>query len=321
MKKILNKTKLIVGFSGKYPEDGEVQQIRDFILQGQVQGVIIFSHNIEGPGQLRALTQFFRKANEDIIVAVDQEGGAVQRLRKDNGFTDYPSAKTVSLTLNYNQAKLLYSKMAQELKSFGINFNFAPCVDINPSDLPLSPIIGGLDRSYGSKFSTILYATAFIEAHKEKGVETCLKHYPGHGSAQGDTHEGFVDVSGVWREEEIDVFKELIQKTDVSGVMSAHISHLKWENKPATFEKKIIQKLKKDYNFTGTVFCDDLNMGAILEKYTFEEALSNAFSAGIDGFIYSSNIKATGGHSFLTSLELIPRFWILLKNNKQQKIK
>lgn len=307
---------LIVGFSGIKAEETEVLKIREFILEGQVQGVILFSHNIINPKQLRDLTSFFRKAKEDLIIAVDQEGGAVQRLKKKQGFTDYPSPEAVASALDYHQAKNLYAHMADELISFGINYNFAPCIDINPKHIPLSPIIGELGRSYGGTTAAALYAKAFIEAHEEKGVRTCLKHYPGHGSAQGDTHHGFVDVSSVWHEEEIDIFGKLVRDTSVDGVMTGHISHTKWGEEPATFCKEVIDILRKEYGFMGTIFSDDLHMGAILEKYTFEESLKKAYDAGINGFIYSSNKNATGGHSFVSSVELIPRFWRFLNTLK-----
>ncbi len=310
---------LVVGFSGTTSGDKEVQQVKKFIQEDKIQGVILFDYNIENPRQLKELTTYLKDGADKLLVTVDQEGGLVQRLRKKNSFTDYATPQFVAKTLDYEGAKQLYRKMASELNYFGINYNFAPCIDINPKHVPLSPIIGSLKRSYGTEENVALYAKAFIKAHEEEGVGTCLKHFPGHGSAQGDTHDGFVDTSKVWKKEEMNVFKTLIQDTSVEGVMTAHISHDDWGHEPATFSKSLINKLRKDYNFTGTIFCDDLHMGAILKKYSFKEALEKTYNAEVNGFIYSFNTKTMGRQSFHTLIDLVEEFWKLIKKFKNKR--
>lgn len=298
---------LVVGFKGVKPEDDEVQKLRLCIEKGEVQGVILFGYNIENSAQLKALTAFLAKDKPELIVAVDQEGGLVQRLPESKGFKGFPSAQDM-MKEGLQDASVIYSDMAKELADHGINFNFGPCVDVNPEGY-LCPVIGDLDRSYGAEGSVVDYATAFIKAHQKHGVKTCLKHFPGHGSAQGDTHKNFTDVSKVWKESEMNAFQRLVKSTGVEGVMTAHISHKDWNGGPATFSQHLLTDiLRKKFGFEGMIVSDDMHMGAILANYTFREALEKGFRAGVTCFVYSVNPSAANGHFFDDTMTVIKSF-------------
>jgi beta-N-acetylhexosaminidase len=286
---------LIVGFHGTSKEDAEVKTLIKQIDNHLVGGIILFKYNVVDPFQLRGLVQSLKIASEvPLFVSVDQEGGRVQRLNAANGFTTYPSAQSIA-GMKKEEASDWYNKLAKELNDYGINFDFAPCVDLN---LPgyKCPVIGELQRSYSSDPGKVIeYSRIMLEALKKNRVINCIKHFPGHGSAQGDSHEGYVDVSDTWVEQELIPFYELVKINKVDSVMTAHIfnRHLDTKN-PATMSKDTLDKLRQA-GFKGVIITDDLHMGAIQQHYAYDEALINSITAGCDMIILSNNKAAAMG--------------------------
>lgn len=287
---------LIVGYHGAFPEDEGAQILSEQIKQSLVGGIIQYGYNITGPDQITELNHHFINAAKTagwptLFTTVDQEGGNVQRLLPSKGFQGFPSAAEVALKADEDVAAL-YAAMAEELQSHGFNWDFAPSVDMNPKDY-LSPILGALGRVYGQDTKTIThYAGIMIDVFHEKGLLNCIKHFPGHGSAKKDSHQGFVDVTDVWHKKEMEPFFHLCKQGKVDAVMTAHIfnEHLDSDH-PATLSKTTLAKLRAK-GFDGVIISDDLHMSAIQEKYTFEEALVKAFQAGNDMVIYSNNPMA-----------------------------
>ena len=172
----------------------------------------------------------------------------------------------------------------------GINQNLAPVVDLNVN--PVSPAIGAYERSFGADVDKVTaHARAFIEAHHAHQVLCTLKHFPGHGSAAGDSHNGFVDVTETWSHEELAPYATLIQAGLADAVMTAHVFNRQWdETDPATLSPAVITGLlREELGYSGVVFSDDMQMGAIQQFYTFEEAIRKALEAGVDVIAIANN--------------------------------
>ncbi|MFQ3307621.1 MAG: beta-N-acetylhexosaminidase [Candidatus Midichloriaceae bacterium] len=284
---------LVFGFRGVTPNDISVQNIYEDISDHNLGGVILFGYNIVYPEQLLKLTNYITQRRKDLFVAVDQEGGRVQRLNKKKGFIDTISAKRMSKYFSYREAYEKYSLMAREMKTYGINFNLAPCIDLD-SDTP-SSVIGALERSYGSDVNIITnYAIKFIEAHKEYGILTSLKHFPGHGLSRGDTHKNMVDMthSANFKLETkpyINIFDSKLH----TSVMTSHIinNNLDSRGYPASLSKRMVTDiLRNNMNFRGLVITDALEMKAISDNFSVEDVITLAINAGNDMLIFSKNL-------------------------------
>ena len=311
---------MVVGFDGKHAVitgrdavNPSITKLGQDIAANGLGGVILYGRNIEVKQQVINLSAFLQQSSTQapLLIGVDQEGGQVQRLKLEHNFNNYDSAASVAFRTNGVVAKTYYSHMAQELAEAGINWNFGPVVDVNPTDGVPCPVIGGKDRSYGSKPKIVTsYASAFVEGHRENGVHTALKHFPGHGSAKGDTHKGMTDVTDVWdAERELQPYKDMIATGHVDSIMTSHIFHRGIDPKnPASLSPEFIQKkLRGKMGYDGLVVSDDLCMGAILEHYkaipdnpdsvynALAQAGIQALKAGSDMIMFSYNNAASNG--------------------------
>ena len=283
---------LLVGFRGTTAEEASatLADIRDLSLGG----VLLFDvdvptgarvRNIVSPTQLRELTAALHDAAGDrgLIVAVDQEGGRVARLGPDRGFPATVSAADLGARADVEFTRAAAVEMAGTLADAGVNLNLAPVVDLNLN--PGNPIIGALDRSFGADPELVVaQAEAFISGHRTIGVRTALKHFPGHGSATADTHLGVVDVTGSWREVELDPFRRIIADGLCDAVLTAHVFNARLDPAhPATLSAPIITGILRDQlGWDGVVISDDLQMGAIRQQYGYDEAVALAIEAGVD---------------------------------------
>ncbi|MBA1420746.1 MAG: glycosyl hydrolase [Epsilonproteobacteria bacterium] len=281
---------LMVGFHGTSAQAHS--QICKDIKQYSVGAVILFDYNpvdkskpknIANIAQVKALTKELQACSSDgkLLIAVDQEGGRVQRLKSKYGFYGkFPKASDV-IKMDQSKIKSTYTKMSAELKSVGINYDLAPVVDL---DINMkNHVIHGLGRSFGKNPKTVAkYASTFIDAMHTNGVLTSLKHFPGHGSSMGDTHKGFVDVTNLWKEVELEPYHLLKDKADT--VMVAHVFNKHLDDKyPASLSYKTITKiLRWKLGYHGVVITDDLQMGAISKKYGLKNTLKLAINAGDD---------------------------------------
>ena len=288
---------VMVGFRGMALEasDPILQQVE----AGQVGGVVLFdvdvatgsSRNVESPEQVRSLVaQLQEGAPSPLLVAIDQEGGRVSRLKERYGFPATLSQQALgerqSLELTASQAR----RTAEVLADVGINLNLAPVVDVNVN--PASPAIGALERSFSADPAVVTdHARAVIEAHRDAGVLTAVKHFPGHGSAPGDTHEGFVDVTKAWAPAELVPYRTLVSEGSVDAVMTAHVVNGQLDPQwPATLSPTTITGVLRDeLGFQGVVVSDDLQMGAIADHYGLETAVHQALVAGVDILLFANN--------------------------------
>lgn len=287
---------LMVGFAGSSDRDAGVSAARYQLANGIIGGVVLYPENIGAPNQLRALTAFLRNATNSPppFIAVDQEGGRVQRLTRRNGHTYFPSALSVGRNPSFaapENAQRLYAGMAEQLAKAGFNLNFGPVVDLNTN--PHNPVIGARDRSFGADPKTVTsMARAFITAHRDAGVVTVAKHFPGHGSSRVDSHKALADVSKTWEEIELEPYRVLAKEGLLDGVMLGHLYHPRFSDGamlPASLSGRAVKALRaKGYiGFDGVVVSDDLEMGAVSD-YSLEERVIKAINAGTDLLVFSN---------------------------------
>jgi beta-N-acetylhexosaminidase len=247
--------------------------------------VILFARNYENPQQITELISNIRAARQgDILIAVDQEGGRVQRFK--NGFTRLPPASC------YAEAPELAESagwlMATELLSVGVDFSFAPVLDI---DCGVSQIIG--DRSFSTDplLATKL-AGLFRKGMNAAGMAATGKHFPGHGAVALDSHLTLpIDNRSIetLRAKDFLPFKQLINE-GLEGIMPAHVLYPNIDPNPAGFSSFWIQEiLRKELNFNGTVFSDDLSMAGAAFAGDFIERAKLAQQAGCDMLLVCNN--------------------------------
>ncbi len=291
---------LMIGFEGTEVRAGTPSgdAVIDAITNLHVGGVILFDNenpsagNIQSSAQLKALTASLQSLSRvPLLIAIDQEGGNVARLGPHNGFPAMPSQKYLgdlndpALTRSYAETT------AATLRDHGVNLNFAPVVDLNVN--PANPILGALDRCFSSDPQVVAdHARAVVEAHLEHHVLCSLKHFPGHGSSQHDSHLGFVDVSDTWSPVELEPYRRFVEWGIPHLIMTAHIfnSHLDPEL-PATLSHKILTSLlRDDVGFDGVVITDDVLMRAISSYYSFDDTLELTMKAGVDIILVCNNL-------------------------------
>jgi beta-N-acetylhexosaminidase len=287
---------IMVGFSGSSERDAGVAAVRDQLNKGTIGGVVLYPENIGRPPELRGLTAFLRNAKSSPVpfIAVDQEGGLVQRLTKQNGHSYFPSAFSVGRNPSFaspDSVEKLYAAMAAELAEAGFNLNFGPVVDLNLN--PWNPVIGQRDRSFGADPNTVtMLARAFITAHRNADIVTVAKHFPGHGSSRADSHKTLPDVSDTWKEIELEPYRNLAKEGMLDAVMIGHLYHPRFsdgEKLPASLSRRAVEALRASYiGFDGVVVSDDLEMGAVSQNYSFEERVIKAVNAGTDLLVFSN---------------------------------
>ena len=277
---------IIVGFNGDNINSLGYKKILKQAQKGEISGVILFSKNIKSKEDLI-------KMNENLInlspitpfISIDNEGGYVQRY----DFYKHKSAYEVSRLTN-KEAQKEYSKMAQIQKDLKINLNFAPCVDLAINQ---NSIIKTKERSYGINPNIVTnYSKIFIEEHNNQGIATSIKHFPGHGSVEGDTHKGFVDATKTFKNEELKPYYDLKEYDKLNMVMVSHIFNSNIDNKyPASLSKKTIKELLEDeIGFKGVIISDDYDMGAIRKNYSLRDIIVNSINAGVNILLFSNNI-------------------------------
>jgi beta-N-acetylhexosaminidase len=291
---------LMVGFRGlTAPDDSMI--IRN-IREQHVGAVVLFDNdtalnygrrNIASSEQVKALVrQLQAAAGIPLLIAIDQEGGKVNRLKERYGFPPSPPAAYYGVMNDLEKTDAQADVIASTLADLGINLNLAPVVDLNVN--PNNPIIGKLGRSIsGDPEIVAAHAAQFIEAHHRHHVMCTLKHFPGHGSSVGDTHKGLVDVTDTWSVEELAPFQALIGEGLADAIMTAHIFNATLDpDLPATLSHAVITDLlRKKMGYDGVVISDDMQMGAISRYYDFDQAVQAAVLAGVDIIAMANNIR------------------------------
>ncbi len=278
---------LFVGFVGtKVP--GELASL---IRQGRVGGIILFSRNVESPGQLRALLESLHDVappGAPLMIAIDQEGGRVQRLRAP--WTEWPPMRRLGDRDEPAQTRAFASALARELGDMKINLDFAPVVDVDTN--PDNPVIG--DRAFGREPGRVVrHAVPVIEALQEAGVAACAKHFPGHGDTDLDSHLQLPRLS-----HDLDRLREVelapFAAAAAAGVASIMTAHVVFEaidrRRPATISPDVMALLREELGYDGVVFSDDLEMKAVADHYRPEQLVEGALTAGVDALLVCSDL-------------------------------
>lgn len=304
---------LLLGFPGEILEpDSPIDQA---IRRYGVGGVVLFDNNIDlgvtgrnitSPAQLKQLTTALQQASElPLLIALDQEGGVVARLKDRYGFPSSLSAKYLGQQNRLELTRSASDSLAATLEEYGFNLNLAPVVDLATN--PDNPVIAFKERSFSADPALVAaHAAEFIKGHHHHQILTCLKHFPGHGSSRDDSHLGLVDVTRYWNEEELLPYRNLINQGLCDMVMTAHTFNTSIDPQyPATLSKATIDGiLRKQLGFNGVVVSDDLYMGAIVQHYSYETAVEKAINAGVD-LLVVANDKAYHPDIMPRTIELL----------------
>jgi beta-N-acetylhexosaminidase len=187
-------------------------------------------------------------------------------------------------------------RLADRLAGLGFDLNFAPCVDLALN--PASPVIAGCDRAFATSAAEVVEAaTVHLDAHVEAGVAACLKHFPGHGSSGEDTHQGLADITDTWKDDELEPYRKLVARRGLA-VMVAHVQHRGMDPElPASLSPRVIDGfLRAQLGFDGVVVTDSVDMRAIADFWTPEEAAVMAVRAGADLVIDGFNLAHRREH-------------------------
>ncbi|MFH0785205.1 MAG: glycoside hydrolase family 3 N-terminal domain-containing protein [Pseudomonadota bacterium] len=276
------------------------------IKEEHLGGVILFdrflahrqdNHNIISAKQLERLTGDLQKlAGGNLLIAVDQEGGKVNRFRKERGFPITATAAELGCMPNIEATITSARQTARMLRAAGVNFNLAPVVDINVNKD--NPIIGRYGRSFSENGRTVAtHAAAWINEHRKEGIQCCLKHFPGHGSSDSDSHLGFVDLSLSWCKSELEPYRLLIDSGHAEAIMVGHLMNRNLDTTyPATLSRATLHGLlREELRFIGLIVSDDMQMKAITNHYGLEEACCKSLAAGIDLLIIGNNLMYDHG--------------------------
>lgn len=259
---------------------------RDILAHPLVGGLILFTRNYHDQAQLAQLVQQIRSAaKSDILIAVDHEGGRVQRFR--NGFSPIPAmGSLIKQCCGDVQRAVEYANkfgflMAAELKALDIDISFAPVLDIDA----ISDVIG--DRGFSSQPQQIIQlAGAFAKGMHQAGMKTTGKHFPGHGNVKEDSHIA-MPVDRRSREQimqlDMQIFVQMHQQGLLDAVMPAHVVYPAVDDQPAGFSPVWIQQiLRQQIGFEGVVFSDDLSMQGATQSGGYTERAQAALNAGCD---------------------------------------
>lgn len=277
---------------------------RQMLRQPEVGGLIIFARNIESPRQVRELCQSIRAVRPDLLLAVDQEGGRVQRLRQ--GFLRLPAMRAIAD--NHNAEALAEQcgwLMATEVLAVGLDLSFAPVLDL---DHQRSAVVGSRAFEGDPQRATTL-AAAFIRGMHQAGMAATGKHFPGHGWAEADSHVAIpVDERSLDEIRACDMqpFKHLASTLD--AVMPAHVIYPQVDEQPAGFSRRWLQDiLRGELGFDGVIFSDDLSMAGAHVVGDAGKRIEAALAAGCDmGLVCNDRGSAELALSALQRLQVRP---------------
>ena len=285
-------------------ELGDVE--RDVLRHPSVGGVVLFSRNYRSRGQLRRLCDSIHALKEPpLLIAVDHEGGRVQRFRE--GFTALPAAAQYGILHDRNRelgqraARTGGRVMAVELRAGGVDFSFAPVLDLGRG---VSTVIGDRAFHHDPDVVTVL-ARAFVAGMRDAGMRAVGKHFPGHGSVVADSHFALpVDDRSYddLRLSDLVPFERLAA-SDLAGVLAAHVVHQCLDSRPAGFSTRWLgEVLRQRLGFQGTVFSDDLDMAAATTGGDHLDRALAALDAGCDMVLvcndWPGTIEVTQGLKF-----------------------
>lgn len=300
---------------------GEIanEEARTLIQEIKVGGIIYYNwaNGLTSPQQVSTLSQSLQKLAQNnpqkipLFISVDQEGGRVARLK--NGFTAFPSNQTVADTRNPQIAEEIAFAIGEELHAVGINLNFAPVVDVNVN--PENPVIG--TRSFGSHPNTVVdFGKRALEGYRRAGTIATLKHFPGHGDVEVDSHYDLPIVNKSLeelRQVELLPFAKLAAEADM--IMTAHLLVPALDpDHCSTLSEKTLSYLRDTLHFKGPIITDSLVMKGVLKTDPIENVAIEAFLAGCDLLLLGGAQLNEGDVRFELSVADIQRIHTAIVN-------
>ncbi|OPC01791.1 glycoside hydrolase [Elizabethkingia ursingii] len=270
-------------------DQNHINFVRQLVNKEKIGGIILMQDN--AAQEIDLVNEFQASSGVPLLIGMDAEWGLYQRIATAHKF---PWAITLGAIQDDKLVYEMASKIANDAKRMGVNWDFAPVVDVNTN--PSNPIIG--NRSFGSDVQNVIRkGLAYTNGLQDNGVLAAIKHFPGHGDTDKDSH---LDLPVVkhnidrLNNTELAPFKALMDK-NVGGVMVAHLYVPALESKsgvPASVSYSIITDLlKKKYGYKGLIITDALNMGAVASRYKAGELDKKAFAAGNDIMLFSQGVS------------------------------
>lgn len=255
-------------------------------------GIIFFTHDIKSPEQFKKLTAEITKiAKFPPFLSIDQEGGRVERTENIHNGKKYLSAK-FAFEKGEDFLKTQTKEIAQELTNYGINLNFAPCIDVNTN--PNNPIIG--ERAFSNKVEDVIRAEKIVsQTYRENGIIPCVKHFPGHGDANADSHLTLPKIDLPLKDMEqthIKPFAACAKTIEMVMVAHLHCTCFEKETIPTSLSKNAISYLRAKLGFEGVAISDDMIMKGVA-AFGDVEACEMGIRAGLNMFIYRNSTPET----------------------------
>ena len=268
--------------------ENEIAKVRNIVVNDKIGGLILMQD--DAAREINLINEFQQKSKVPLMIGMDAEWGVFQRIPTAH---KYPWAMTLGAIQDKNLIEQMAAKIAEDCHRMGINWDFAPVVDVNTN--PNNPIIG--NRSFGSEVSNVVNsALSYANGLQNSNILAAIKHFPGHGDTSTDSHLDLPVVShNLERLNAVEIapFKALMDK-GIGGVMVAHLYVPALESGkgiPASVSKNIITGLLKDkLGYKGLIITDALNMGAVANKYKPGELDAMAFRAGNDIMLFSQGV-------------------------------
>ena len=261
-------------------------------LSNGLGGMIFFTKDIQTPNQFKTLINDIKSISKITpFLSIDQEGGRVERTENIHNGKKYLSAK-FAFEKGEDFLKKQTENIASELKSYGINLNFAPCIDVNTN--PNNPIIG--ERAFSNTPDDVIRAEKIVsQTYRENGIIPCAKHFPGHGDANTDSHLTLPEINLTLQEMEkthIKPFKACAKNIEMVMVAHLHCTCFEKDVIPTSLSKKTISYLREKLGFEGVTISDDMIMKGVA-KFGNVEACEMGIRAGLNMFIYRNSTPQT----------------------------
>ncbi|MBS2023224.1 MAG: beta-N-acetylhexosaminidase [Deltaproteobacteria bacterium] len=289
---------VVAGIQGLTPTEAEL----DLVRRG-IGGIVLFARNVQDPEQVATLCKTLKAAAPGkLLIAIDQEGGRVQRLKAPHWTTiptmgrlgDIDHAGGLNGLPGHKVVEKVGQIIASELNACGIDWNLAPVVDIASN--PDNPVIG--DRSFGDNETRVSKLAAIMgQTFERNGIASCAKHFPGHGDTSQDSHKTLPrlahDEAQLWECELVPFLT--VKSAMLASVMTAHVTFDALDTLPATLSERTLRILRKDIGFAGVCVSDDLEMAAIADNFGVLDSAPNAIAAGCDAVLICHTLKLQDG--------------------------
>lgn len=275
---------LILGFHGATSRSPSARLLARQARRGEVGAIFFVTQNVGTLADVKGLLALFRTGGATALLAIDHEGGSVQRLTEAHGFTRLPAAHRLAAKLSPEEATSLYRRAGQEFAGLGFDIALGPVLDLHD---PENTAIGKLRRAYSKHPEQIAaYGLAFCRGFASAGLLCAAKHFPGHGRSSHDSHRGLADISASWDEQDLAPFRAVLTAPGAPAiVMTGHLrlTGIAPDGRPATVSAPIVTGLLRDeLGYQGVVMTDDIDMDAVSHAMDRRAAFIQALAAGND---------------------------------------